>query len=442
MSIKKLLKKSLNVKCIKIISLAFDESIQSLLIHVEPTKGQKHRCPICGKKCPGYDSTTLSRKWRHLDFGSCGIYITADVHRINCPVHGVHTESVPWAYHHSSFTKEFEHQVSFLALRLNRKEVSRLMRIAWNTVGPILSRAKNRIEPDSSIRFKNLRRIGIDETSYKKGHKYVTVVTDHDTNQVVWVGQGTGKTVLERFFAQLTMEQRNNIELVSADGARWIKSCIEEYCPNAVRCIDAYHVVSWAIEAMDKLRKEIWHEALDADRSKPKRTKGRPKKGDKIQKKAPSIKNAKYPLGKNPENLTKRQKDKLDEIREDHPRLYKGYQLKEGLRLIFQSDIDEAEYLLDKWLSWACRCRIPSFVELSKKIRRHREAIISTVRYGLSNARIESMNNKIKVLIRKAYGFRNIENLKDLIMLVCSNLYKEIRLPYEQRCESIIPIAR
>ena len=83
-----------------------------------------------------------------------------------------------------------------MALRLNKKEVSKLMRIAWNTVGPVVTRTKLIYEPDSSTRFENLRRIGIDETSYKKGHKYVTVVTDHDTNQVVWVGEGTGKVVL------------------------------------------------------------------------------------------------------------------------------------------------------------------------------------------------------------------------------------------------------
>ena len=433
MSIKKLLKKLLNVKCIKIISLAFDESIQSLLIHVEPTKGQKHRCPICGKKCSGYDSTTVSRRWRHLDFGSCGVYITADVHRIYCPDHGVHTEMVPWANHHSHYTKEFEQQVAYLALRLNKKEVSKLMRISWNTVGPILSRTKLIYEPDSHVRFENLRRIGIDETSYKKGHKYVTVVTDHDTNQVIWVGVGTGKVVLEKFFKLLTEEQRNNINLVSADGARWIKSCIEEYCPNAERCIDGFHVVSWAIDAMDTLRKEIWHESLVEDRKQPKRGKGRPKKGEEVVKKAPSIKGAKYSLGKNPENLTIYQKNKLDEIKQLYPKLFKGYQLKEGLRYVFQCGKEDVEHELDKWLSWACRCRIPVFVELSKKIRRHKTAIISTVHHELSNARIESMNNKIKVMIRKSYGFRNTQNLIDMIMIVCSNLYNRIKLPYDIR---------
>lgn len=433
MSSKKLLKKLLNVNYIKIIDSFFEESSQSLYIHVEATKGKQKRCPVCGKKCPGYDSTTVARKWRHLDFGSYAVFIIADVHRVECPEHGVLTEMVPWAFHNSSYTKEFEQQVAYLALRLNKKEVSKLMRISWNTVGPIVSRTKLIYEPDSFARFNKLTRIGIDETSYKKGHKYVTVVTDHDTNQVVWVGVGTGKAVLEKFFKLLTEKQRNRITLVSADGARWIKSCIEQYCPNAERCIDAFHVVSWAVEAMDTLRKEIWHASLKQDRIKPKRGKGRPKKGEERTKKAPAIKGAKYPLGKNPENLTSNQKSKLDEIRQLYPKLFRGYQLKEGLRLLFQSDKENIEHELNRWLAWSCRCRIPVFVELSKKIRRHKEAIIATVRHGLSNARIESMNNKIKVMIRKAYGFRNTQNLIDMIMIVCSDLYNKIKLPYEIR---------
>ncbi len=104
------------------------------------------------------------------------------------------------------------------------------------------------------------------------------------------------------------------------------------------------------------------------------------------------------------------------------------------MRLLFQSDKENIEQELNRWLSWSCRCRIPVFVELSKKIRRHKEAIIATVHHGLSNARIESMNNKIKVMIRKAYGFRNTQNLIiNMIMIVCSDLYNKIKLPYEIR---------
>ena len=205
-----------------------------------------------------------------MDFGACRVYILSHVNRVQCPVHGIHTEQIPWAYHHSGFTREFEQQVAYLALHLNRTEVSKLMRINWRTVGMILSRTKDRLEPDSSIRFKNLRRIGIDETSYRKGHKYITVVVDHDTNQVIWVGKGTGKEVLSSFFALLTQEQRESIELTSADGARWIQSCIEEWLPNCERWIDGFHVVQWAIECMDERRKEVWREAKQKKRGNQK----------------------------------------------------------------------------------------------------------------------------------------------------------------------------
>ena len=136
--------------------------------------------------------------------------------------------------------------------------------------------------------------------------------------------------------------------------------------------------------------------------------------------------------------MTPYQKNKLEEIKHLYPILFRGYQLKEGLRFVFQCGKENVEHELNKWLSWSCRCRIPVFVELSKKIRRHKEAIIATVRHGLSNARIESMNNKIKVMIRKAYGFRNIQNLIDMIMIVCSDLYKKIELPYKIRQSNFI----
>lgn len=318
-------------------------------------------------------------------------------------------------------------------MHLNRTEVSKLMRINWRTVGMILSRTKDHLEPDSSIRFKDLKRIGIDETSYRKGHKYVTVVVDYDTNQVIWVGKGTGKEVLSSFFALLTQEQRESIELTSTDGTRWIQSCIEEWLPNCERCIDGFHVVQWAIDCMDELRKEVWREARQEKKNQPKRKRGRPRKGEEAKATTKYGKSYKYALGKNPENLTEHQQFCLDEIKAMYPRMFRGYQLKEGLRKVFQCSKDTIEKEWKAWLSWACRSKLKPFVELSKKIRRHKDAIIATVRHGLSNVRIESINNKIKALIRKSYGFRNIQNLIDMIMIVCSRLYYEIKLSYELR---------
>lgn len=284
MAIKTILKSILNVNYIKIISQDFDESSASLFIEVHITKGKMKRCPICGEKCSGYDSTTVCRKWRALDFGSCKVFIVSNVHRVSRKEHAILTEAVPWAEHHSNFTKDFEQQIAYLSLHLNKTEVSKIMRIAWNTVGPILSRTKQYLEPDSKIRYVGLSRIGIDETSYRKGHKYLTVITDHDTGQVVWVGMGIGINVLSQFMEDLSKEQQESIELVSADGAKWIKSCVETYLPNAELCIDGFHVVSLALEAMDECRKQSWREARMQEKSHPKRKKGRPRLGEIVEK--------------------------------------------------------------------------------------------------------------------------------------------------------------
>ena len=135
------------------------------------------------------------------------------------------------------------------------------------------------------------------------------------------------------------------------------------------------------------------------------------------------IKQSKYALGKNPENLTTKQQERLALIQAEDPQLMRGHAMKEKLRLIFKlTDPTLAEEELDGWLGWAQRCRIPAFVERGRKIRRHREHILNPVRNGLSNARIEATNNKIKLLLRIAYGFRNIDTMSGLIMLFCSSI--------------------
>ncbi len=139
-----------------------------------------------------------------------------------------------------------------------KSTVAKLIRVEWHTVGGICQRVYEELERKGAPRFDGLVNIGIDETSYKKGHKYMTVVVNHDTASVVWCGIGYGKEVLSRFFELLTEEQRKSIRCVSADGARWIADCVAAYCPNATHCIDPFHVVSWATDALDQVRREAW----------------------------------------------------------------------------------------------------------------------------------------------------------------------------------------
>ncbi|MDD7087922.1 MAG: transposase, partial [Lachnospiraceae bacterium] len=162
---------------------------------------------------------------------------------------------------------------------------------------------------------------------------------------------------------------------------------------------------------------------------------GRPRTDDNVaaaiqavREKASDIKNSAYVLGKAPEHLTEKQQIRLDIIQANDPQLYRAYRLKESLRLLLKStDVERAEADLKHWLFWASHSRIPDFKDLYHKIKRHKEHILNTIRYGLSNARIEATNNKIKLIIRKAYGFRNIKNVIDMVYLVCSDI--QVPLP-------------
>ena len=194
-------------------------------------------------------------------------------------------------------------------MHLSKSDVADIMRINWRTVGDIIRKEKERLEPDSHVRCKDLKMIGIDETSYKKGHNYLTVIVNHDTNEVVWCHEGHGKEVLKIFFDSLSIEELSNIKLVSADGARWIKETLDKYLDDYTFCIDRYHVTSWCIAALDELRKELWRKAKTET---PKRRRGRPKKGEEVKEMISYGKGYKYALGKNPENLTDHQRSCLD----------------------------------------------------------------------------------------------------------------------------------
>lgn len=439
-----LCQKLLNVKSAVVEGADFysdQGGVTHLRIKARPDKWHEDDCPFCHKRCKGYDSqSSHPRIWRGLDWGGILVEVEYRTHRIECPDHGVVVADVPWAYPGSGFTKDFDLTVGWLAVYLPRSTVSEYMRIDWETVGRCVHRTLNVIEPERSRRLDGLVNIGIDETSYRKGHKYITVIVNHDTNTVVWAAQGHGKTVLESFYRQLSEKQLASIKVVTGDGAKWITECVNEFTPECERCVDPFHVVQWALEALDEVRREIWREAYEEavrlKKEHPKK-KGRPKADDpataileEAKAKADGIKNSAYALGKAPEHLTEGQQAQIAMIAENNPRLYRAYLMKEMLRLILKiKDVDEALAELKRWLWWASHSRINAFKELYLKIKRHKEHILNTIRLGMSNARIEATNNKIKLIVRKAYGFRNIQNMLDMVYLVCSDL----RVPLPNR---------
>ena len=426
MQLKNIFTRLLNVNGIVVDNVRFNPIEQdSIIFSVHIRKSLRLRDPRTGKKATFYDyGNGQPSYWRSLDFGPFKVYIEYMAARVICKDGRVLEEKLPWAPQGSRFTYDFEQLCCFLLETSSKKAVSEFLSISWNSVGPIAARYVKRNGKSKEERYRNLRRFGIDETSYKKGYKYLTTVVDQDTHKVIWCHVGHGKKVFEKFLMELTEEQRNNITCVSGDGARWITDCVNEYLPNAKRCVDPFHVIEWTNEALDKVRTEAWNEARRNATPKPKRGKGRPKKGEEPEEDVASkIKGSQYALGKNPENLTENQKNRLEFIAMSNPRLYRAYLLKEKLRLIFRDkNPDTVRLELKSWMNWAQRCRIPVFRELREKIKRHFNNIVATIEEGLSNARIEAINNKIKLSIRMAYGFRNDDSMLSMIMLRCSGL--------------------
>lgn len=264
MHTKSLIKRLLKIDKIVIEDVRFEETENEeeiLIVRARPLKRDTFRCPRCGKRCKGYDSYRKIRKWRSLDLGSTRVYIESYAPRVKCPEHRVLVARVPWARHDSGYTYDFETAVTWLTLHATAQDVAEYFRIDWHTVGPIARRVQESLEKEELDRFDNLEAIGIDETSYKKGHKYMTVVVDHKTGALIWAKQGHGKEVLTSFFKELTEEQRAKIKHVTADGARWIADCIKEFCPNAERLIDPFHVVAWANDCLDEVRKAAVRQA-------------------------------------------------------------------------------------------------------------------------------------------------------------------------------------
>jgi transposase len=376
-----------------------------VVVSARPDWRERDRCGICRRRCPGFDLGEGRRRWRALDLGTTMAFVEADAPRVTCRRHGVIVCAVPWARHKARFTRSFEDQVAWLAVNTSKSAVAQLMRVAWRTVGGICERVCAEAAREVDL-LAGLRRIGIDEISHRKGQRYLTVVVDHDTGRLVWAAAGRDRKTVEAFLDALGEERCKQIELVSCDMAGWIAGPIAERLPDAVRCVDPFHVVALATDALDEIRREVWNEAR--------------REGEIAV--AKDLKGARFALWKNPENLTARQKTKLADIQKTNARLYRAYLLKEQLRQIYRLPAKAAIALLNGWLKWAWRCRLEPFVKLARTIRDQRAGIQAAIENELSNARVEAINTQIRLITRRAFGFHSPDALIALAMLSLADL--------------------
>jgi transposase len=383
----------------------FDETDEVVVVSVRPRAKEQDRCPHCRRRCPGYDQGEGRRRWRALDLATTCCFLEADAPRVNCRRHGVVVAAVPWARHDAGFTRSFEDQTAWLTVNTSKTAVSELMRIAWRTVGWICERVAAEAQAQLDL-FAGLKRLGIDEISVRKGQRYLTVVIDHDTGRLVWAHPGRDKQTVYKLLDLLGKERCEQIQLVSCDMADWITIPIGERCPNAEICLDPFHVVKLATDALDEVRREVWNDARKA---------GQPGL-------ARELKGARFALWMNPERLTERHRQKLARVQEINKDLYRAYLICQQLRMIYRVPCQQALELLEQWLKWARRCRLASFVKLAKTITNQRAGIEAALRHGLSNARTEQVNTQIRLITRRGFGYHSPWAVIALAMLSLGGL--------------------
>jgi transposase len=360
-------------------------------------------CPQCGFSTRHrHDQRHVLSRWRHLDLGVWRLEIRASLRRLTCPVHGVLVEGVPFARHLADFTRDFECLVAWLATRTDKTTITRMLRINWRTVGRIIARVcDDELDP---ARLDDLYEIGIDEVAWRSGHRYLTLVTDHRTRSVVWGTEGNGADAADRFYGELGADRAARLEAVSLDMGPGYAKSTREHAPDATIAIDPYHVVALGNRALDEVRRAYWNQLRLHDQHAAKRFKG-----------------ARWVLLKNPENLTDKQHRTHRRLKRAGGAVWRAYTLKEALRAIFAPGLTVAdvERLIDRFTSRAERSQLKPFIRLATTIRKHRDGIVAASRIGLTNARTEANNNKVRLIARRAYGFHTADAALALVMLSC-----------------------
>lgn len=393
---------------------------------------RRRRRPVCPCGWRGravYDRST--RRWRHLDLGAAKLYLEAEIRRLCCRRCGrVRTEAVGWARPGARHTRDFEDVVAWLAQRADKTTVARLLRTSWETVAGIVGRVV--ADHLDRRRLEGLFRIGVDEVSWRKGHRYLTVVADHDRGgAVVWAGEGRDRKALERFYDELGRDGCARLEAVSLDMGGAYRAATEARAPRARQCVDPFHVVKLANEAIEEVRRSAWR-AERRTNPAPKRPRGRPPAGSAPPPDRPRwVKHTRWALLKDPDDLTDAQLAVLHALRRDRSVLWRCWQLKEGLRDLYRLRRPaDAPRHLDWWLAWACRSRIPAFVRLSRTVRANRDRILAAVELGLSNSKLEGLNSKIRLINHRGYGHHSATAIIAMIYLCCGGI--TVQLPTER----------
>jgi transposase len=357
------------------------------IITLAPLEGAFPICPGCSQESRRLH-VYATRRVRDLNLAHARVHLVVPARKLRCDgCQTIRTEGHDFLGPYRRHTVRFEQAVADLCRHLPIKQVAEHFDLSWHTVKEI---DKRRLEREVGTPcYDGLRLIAVDEFAVHKGHTYLTTVLDLETGRIVWVGKGRTEATLTTFFEALTPEQRNSIKAVAADMAPGFRNAVERACPQAALVYDFFHVVA-----------KYGREVVDAVRTSESR------KQDEAGRKL--IKGSRYLLLKNAPNLLRSQRKSLRELLAANKNLSTVYVLKDQLKRIWEYRHPAwARKALDQWCALAHASGIPALATFARNLCRHEKGIVNHCRYPIHTGRLEGINNKIKVIKRQAYGFRD-----------------------------------
>ena len=385
-----------------------EETEEFMIVHIDRLDRRLLRCGVCRQRCREVHDLRSEREWRDLSMRKLPLKLCCRPRRVDCPRCGVRVEDFPWAEPWARVTAALANAVATLARELSWQGTARQYGLNWKSVATIVKRAveyglRHRTRPP-------VHAIGIDEVSRRKGQVYLTVVYDLERRVLLWVGEDRTEEAVKKFFTEEMGRRRcRTLQVVCMDMWAAYAKLVREHAPQAQILFDRFHIVQHLNEAVEEVR-----------RSEMRRL--------SAQEKVP-FKRSRWLLLKNPWNLTWDQKERLSMLVRWNTPIVRAYYLKESFQLFWEyRRPSRAKQHLQKWMNSAIRSRLNPFKKFARMLRSHLDGILPWTKLRLSNGAVEGMNNKIKSVSHRSFGFRSAQNFIAAIYHCCARLPLPVEL--------------
>ncbi|MEZ5940374.1 MAG: ISL3 family transposase [Planctomycetaceae bacterium] len=358
-------------------------------------------CPECGTPSPIYDRTA-ERTWRHLDTMQFETLITARTPRCRCPHCGVKTVTLPWTDKHSRFTLLFEaFAIDVLQAAASVSAAAALLRLSWDEAHAIMRRAVER--GLNTRKLTGVKRVGLDEKSFKRGQNYVTTLTDLDGARVLDVAPGRSEEATQEVWKSLSKRQRKGLQAVAIDMWQAYENSVRLHAPQADIVHDKFHVAKHLNEAVDKVRRQE-HKRLKAQ-------------GDG------RLTGTRQLLLFSPEKLNEEKSERLEALRRESLQTSRAWGLKDYFRWFWtHADAASGKEFFEDWYAWAIRSRLKPMKQVARMLKNRLRHLLTWFQHRITNSMSEGFNSVIQTLKANARGFRNFDNYRTRILFFCGKL--------------------